>query len=54
MRRADRLLDLVARLKAAPLVRAEELAESMEVSVRTIYRDIAVLQAQGLPPGTTD
>ncbi|MGP0060838.1 MAG: helix-turn-helix transcriptional regulator [Beijerinckiaceae bacterium] len=49
MRRADRLLDLVARLKARPLTRAEDLAEAMETSVRTIYRDIAVLQAQGLP-----
>jgi predicted DNA-binding transcriptional regulator YafY len=49
MRRADRLLDLIARLKATPLARAEELAESMEVSVRTVYRDIALLQAQGLP-----
>ena len=49
MRRADRLLDLVARLKAKPLVRADDLAEAMETSVRTIYRDIAALQAQGLP-----
>jgi predicted DNA-binding transcriptional regulator YafY len=49
MRRADRLFDLVARLKARPLVRAEDLAEAMEISVRTVYRDIAVLQAQGLP-----
>jgi predicted DNA-binding transcriptional regulator YafY len=50
MRRADRLLDLVARLKDKPLVRACELAEAMETSVRTIiYRDIAALQAQGLP-----
>lgn len=49
MRRADRLLDLVARLKAKPLVRGEDLAAAMETSVRTIYRDIAVLQARGLP-----
>jgi predicted DNA-binding transcriptional regulator YafY len=49
MRRADRLLDLVARLKAKPLTRADDLAEAMETSVRTIYRDIAALQAQGLP-----
>jgi predicted DNA-binding transcriptional regulator YafY len=49
MRRADRLLDLVARLKEKPLVRAGELAEATEMSVRTIYRDIATLQARGLP-----
>jgi predicted DNA-binding transcriptional regulator YafY len=49
MRRADRLLDLVARLKAKPLTRADDLAEAMETSVRTIYRDIAALQAHGLP-----
>jgi predicted DNA-binding transcriptional regulator YafY len=49
MRRADRLLDLVARLKAKPLTRAHDLAEAMETSVRTIYRDIAALQAHGLP-----
>ncbi|ETR76826.1 hypothetical protein X566_03695 [Afipia sp. P52-10] len=49
MRRADRLIDLVARLKAKPLIRAEDLAAAMETSVRTIYRDIATLQAMGLP-----
>ena len=49
MRRADRLLDLVARLKAKPLARADDLAQAMETSVRTIYRDIAALQAHGLP-----
>ena len=49
MRRADRLLDLVARLKAKPLTRADDLAQAMETSVRTIYRDIAALQAHGLP-----
>ena len=49
MRRADRLLELIASLKAKRLVKAEELAERLEVSVRTVYRDIATLQAQGLP-----
>ncbi|UYO43716.1 YafY family transcriptional regulator [Rhodopseudomonas palustris] len=49
MRRADRLLDLIARLKGGKLVVAEQLAEQLEVSVRTVYRDIAALQAQGLP-----
>lgn len=49
MRRADRLIDLVARLKARPVNRADDLAAAMETSVRTIYRDIATLQAQGFP-----
>jgi predicted DNA-binding transcriptional regulator YafY len=49
MRRADRLIELIGRLKAKPLVRAEDLAAQLEVSVRTVYRDIATMQAQGLP-----
>lgn len=49
MRRADRLLDLIGRLKAGGLRTADNLAIDLEVSVRTVYRDIAVLQAQGLP-----
>ncbi len=49
MRRADRLIELIGCLKAKPLVRAEDLATQLEVSVRTVYRDIAAMQAQGLP-----
>jgi predicted DNA-binding transcriptional regulator YafY len=49
MRRADRLIELIACLKTKTVVRADDLATHFEVSVRTIYRDIAVLQAQGLP-----
>jgi predicted DNA-binding transcriptional regulator YafY len=49
MRRADRLIELVGCLKAKPVVLAEELAAHLEVSVRTIYRDLAGLQAMGLP-----
>jgi len=49
MRRADRLVELIGRLKAKPLVRAQDLAEQLEVSIRTVYRDIAAMQAQGLP-----
>jgi predicted DNA-binding transcriptional regulator YafY len=48
MRRADRLIALVDRLKRRRLTRAEDLAEALEVSVRTVYRDIAALQAHGL------
>jgi len=49
MRRADRLIDLVGRLRGQKLVTADFLAERLEVSVRTVYRDIATLQAQGFP-----
>jgi len=50
MRRADRLFRIVERLKGRRnAVRAEDLARDFEVSVRTIYRDIADLQASGTP-----
>jgi len=53
MRRAERLFRLVqalrARPPARPVVRAEDLAAGLEVSTRTIYRDIAHLQGSGLP-----
>jgi predicted DNA-binding transcriptional regulator YafY len=49
VRRADRLIELAGRLKAKSVVRAEDLASYLEVSVRTIYRDIATLQALGHP-----
>ncbi len=44
MRRADRLFRIVEYLKAhRQVVTAEKLAEVLEVSTRTIYRDIADL-----------
>jgi len=49
MRRAERLFRLVALMRANSLSRADDLAETLEVSVRTIYRDIAHLQGSGLP-----
>ena len=50
MRRSDRLFDIIQRLRAArrPLT-AAALAEDLEVTVRTVYRDIATLQARRLP-----
>jgi predicted DNA-binding transcriptional regulator YafY len=49
MRRADRLFILIKEMRARRISRAEDLAALLEVSVRTIYRDIAHLQAAGLP-----
>jgi len=49
MRRADRLFQIVQYLRGGRLVTAARLAERLEVSERTIYRDIADLQASGVP-----
>lgn len=49
MRRADRLFQIVQALRGGRLVTAGQLAETLEVSTRTIYRDIADLQSTGVP-----
>lgn len=49
MRRADRLFQIVQFLRGGRLVTARQLAEWLEVSERTIYRDVADLQGTGVP-----
>jgi predicted DNA-binding transcriptional regulator YafY len=49
MRRADRLFQIVQYLRGGRLVTAAMLAERLEVSERTIYRDVADLQSTGVP-----
>lgn len=49
MRRADRLFQIVQYLRGGRLVTARRLAEKLEVSDRTIYRDIADLIGSGVP-----
>lgn len=49
MRRADRLFRIVLLLGRGRVVTARDLAESLEVSERTVYRDIADLMASGVP-----
>ena len=49
MRRADRLFALVQRIRSRRLSTAAQLAQALEVSLRTVYRDIADLQASGVP-----
>lgn len=49
MRRADRLFDIIQTMRRQRLVRARDLAEKLEVSERTIYRDIHDLMASGVP-----
>jgi predicted DNA-binding transcriptional regulator YafY len=50
LRRADRLFDIIQTLRVAlQLMTAAMIAERLEVNVRTIYRDIATLQARRVP-----
>jgi predicted DNA-binding transcriptional regulator YafY len=50
MSRSDRLFDIIQRLRSARHpVTARQLAEVLEVVPRTVYRDIAALQAMRVP-----
>lgn len=49
MRPADRLFQIVLQLGRGRVVTAAALAERLEVSERTIYRDIANLMTSGVP-----
>lgn len=49
MRRADRLFQIVQRLRHDRVVTARDLATELEVSERTIYRDIQDLSLSGIP-----
>ena len=50
LRRADRLFDIIRILRAASRpVTAAAIADELEVTVRTVYRDVATLQARRVP-----
>ena len=49
MKRSDRLLAIVLELQRHDWQRAEDLAATFEVSLRTIYRDIQALSEAGVP-----
>lgn len=49
MRRADRLFQIVQLIRGRRFTTAAFLAARLEVSERTVYRDVADLQYQGVP-----
>ena len=49
MRRADRLFQIVQILRSRRLTTAAQLAGELQVSLRTVYRDVADLGASGVP-----
>lgn len=49
MRRTDRLFQLIQILRDGRLHTARDMAERLEVSTRTLWRDMATLIASGLP-----
>lgn len=49
MRRADRLFEIIQWLRSRRVTTAQWLAEKLEVSERTIYRDIRDLMTSGVP-----
>ncbi|WP_370895516.1 helix-turn-helix transcriptional regulator [Chryseobacterium gossypii] len=49
LKKLDRVTAILTQLQSKPLVRAQDLAEKFEVSIRTIYRDVKTLENAGIP-----
>lgn len=48
-KRFDRIIAILIQLQSKKIVRAQELADRFDVSLRTIYRDIRTLESSGVP-----
>lgn len=48
-KRFDRIVAILIQLQSKKIIKAQELADRFEVSLRTIYRDIRTLEASGVP-----
>jgi predicted DNA-binding transcriptional regulator YafY len=49
MRRSDRLFQIVLKIGGAQLITGKQLAQSLGVTPRTVYRDIRDLVRSGVP-----
>ncbi|MGO1521121.1 MAG: helix-turn-helix transcriptional regulator, partial [Sphingobacterium sp.] len=48
-KRFDRIVEILIQLQSRRLVKAKDLADHFQVSLRTIYRDIRSLEQAGVP-----
>ena len=51
MNRLDRLAAILVQLQSKRIVKAQEIAERFEITLRTVYRDVKALQEAGIPIG---
>ncbi len=49
VKRFDRIVAILIQLQSRRIVKAQDLADRFQVSLRTIYRDIRTLEASGVP-----
>lgn len=52
MNRIDRLTAILIHLQTKKVVRAEEISDRFEISLRTVYRDVKALMEGGVPIGS--
>jgi len=52
MNRLDRLTSILIQLQSKRIVKAKEIAERFDISLRTVYRDIRSLESAGIPIGS--
>lgn len=49
MNRIDRISAILIQLQSHSLVKAQQISERFNISIRTVYRDIRTLEEAGIP-----